>query len=301
MSVHNLDRLTTETANPRSAELDTMPVLDLLTLMNDEDAGVPLAVRTALPQIADAVDLIVAARKRGGRLIYLGAGTSGRVGVLDAVECPPTFGIDQGEVVGVMAGGPGAQSAAVEGAEDDAALGATDLAALSLTEADVVVGLAASGRTPYVLGGLEHARSVGAGTVAVACNTGALISRHADVAIEVDAGPEILSGSTRLKAGTAQKLICNMLSTASMVRAGKTFGNLMVDVRPTNAKLVDRARRIVMAATSCGTSTAADALDAADGHAKTAIVMIVTECQRDEAIRRLHAAGGFVRAAIAAH
>ena len=298
MSVHSLGRLTTETANPRSAELDTMPVLDLLTLMNDEDAGVPLAVRAALPRIADAVELISAARERGGRLVYLGAGTSGRLGVLDAVECPPTFGTDQGEVVGVMAGGRDALFAAVEGAEDDAALGAHDLTALQLREADVVVGLAASGRTPYVIGGLDHARSVGAGTVAVAGNTGAEISRHADVAIEVDAGPEVLTGSTRLKAATAQKLICNMLSTAVMVRTGKTFGNLMVDVRPTNAKLVDRARRIVVAATDCDAPTALNALDAADGHAKAAIVMILAGCDRAEAARRLDAAGGFVRAAI---
>ena len=300
MPVHDLDRLTTETPNPRSVELDTMPLLDLLTLMNDEDAGVPSAVRAALPQIADAVELITAARERGGRLVYLGAGTSGRLGVLDAVECPPTFGTDPNEVVGVMAGGRSALFAAVEGAEDDGALGAADLAALHLTGADAVVGLAASGRTPYVIGGLDHARSAGAGTVAVACNTGAEISRHADVAIEVDTGPEALTGSTRLKAATAQKLIVNMLSTASMVRTGKTYGNLMVDVRPTNAKLADRARRIVVAATGCDAQRAAEALAAADGHAKTAIVMILAGCDRAGAVRRLDAARGFVRAAIAA-
>jgi len=300
MSVQNLHELTTETVNRHSTELDTMPVRELLTLKNDEDADVASAVRAALPQLTAAVELITAARLRGGRLIYIGAGTSGRLGVLDAVECPPTFGTHPSEVVGVMAGGRRALFAAVEGAEDDAALGAADVTDLGLTEADVVVGLAASGRTPYVVGGLDRARSVGAGPVAVACNTGAEISRHADVAIEVDAGPEVLTGSTRLKAATAQKLVCNMLSTASMVRTGKAYGNLMVDVRPTNAKLVDRARRIVVAATGCDDRTAAEAFAAADGHAKTAIVMILAECDRDEATSRLTAAKGFVRAAIAA-
>jgi N-acetylmuramic acid 6-phosphate etherase len=300
MPVHSLDQLTTEATNRRSAELDTMPVLDLLTLMNAEDAGVPLAVRAALPAIAAAVELIITARHRGGRLVYFGAGTSGRLGVLDAVECPPTFGTDPGEVIGVMAGGPGALFAAVEGAEDDAALGAADLAALNLTDADVVVGLAASGRTPYVIGGLDQARAMGAGAIAIACNPGAEISRHADVAIEVDAGPEVLTGSTRLKAATAQKLVCNMLSTASMVRTGKAYGNLMVDVRPTNAKLVDRARRIVIAATGADPHAAESALDAARGHAKTAIVMILADCGPAEAGRRLREARGFVRVAITA-
>jgi N-acetylmuramic acid 6-phosphate etherase len=296
----DLKSLTTETAHPGSVDLDRMPVADLLALMNAEDRRAPDAVAAALPQVAAAVELIVAARTRGGRLIYLGAGTSGRLGLLDAVECPPTFDTDPGEVVGLIAGGERAFTVAVEGAEDDPALAAEDLRALALGSDDVVVGLTASGRTPYVLGGLDHARSVGAATVSVACNVGAVISAHADVAIELDTGPEVLTGSTRLKAGTAQKLVCNMLSTASMVRGGKVFGNLMVDVRPTNAKLVDRARRIVATAAGTDADTAAAAVAAADGQAKVAVVMLLAGCSREGALDRLARAGGRVRAAVAA-
>jgi len=219
--------------------------------------------------------------------------------VLDAVECPPTFGTDPGEVLGLIAGGEQAFLKAVEGAEDDPDLAVADLRAAGLTDADVVVGIAASGRTPYVIGGLEYARRVGAATVAVACNTGAKISNCADVAIEVDTGPEVLTGSTRLKAGTAQKLVCNMLSTASMIRTGKVFHNLMVDVRPTNAKLVDRARRIVSAATGADPESAATAIDRAGGHAKTAVVMLLTDTDYPAATDRLHRAHGDVRTAIA--
>jgi N-acetylmuramic acid 6-phosphate etherase len=294
-----LAELGTETANDRTSDLDMMSIADLLTVMNQEDRSVPLAVAAALPAIERAVQSIVAARRRGGRLIYLGAGTSGRLGVLDAVVCPPTFGTDPVVVLVLIAGGEGAFLWAVVGAEDDPELAVADLQAVGLTAHDVVVGIAASGRTPYVIGGLGYARAVGAATVSVACNVGAKISECADVAIEVDTGPEVLTGSTRLKAGTAQKLVCNMLSTASMIRTGKVFHNLMVDVRPTNAKLVDRARRIVSAATGADPETADAAIDAAGGHAKTAVVMLLTDTDPASASDRLHRAHGDVRTAIA--
>jgi len=293
-----LAALSTETANERTRNLDTMSVSDLLAVMNEEDRTVPLAVAAALPEIERAVHVIVEARRRGGRLIYIGAGTSGRLGVLDAVECPPTFGTAPGEVLGLIAGGERAFLRAVEGAEDNPDLAAADLRGVDLVATDVVVGVAASGRTPYVIGGLDYSREVGAATVSVSCNVGSLISAHADVAIEVETGPEILTGSTRLKAGSAQKLVCNMLSTASMIRTGKVFHNLMVDVQPTNAKLIDRAQRIVSAATGADTETAAAAIDLAGGHAKTAVVMLLAELGPEEATERLRLSGGHVRAAV---
>ncbi|MFF2384456.1 MULTISPECIES: N-acetylmuramic acid 6-phosphate etherase [unclassified Streptomyces] len=296
----DLSTLGTESRNPRTAELDRMPVTELLATMNDEDQTVALAVRTALPRIAEAVEKITASLRAGGRLVYLGAGTSGRIGLLDAVECPPTFGTGPDRVVGLLSGGPGAFVLAVEGAEDSPQLAVTDLEGIGLTARDTVVGLAASGRTPYVVGGLEHARAVGASTVSVACNSDAVISRHADVAIEVPTGPEILTGSTRLKGGTAEKLVCNMLSTATMVQLGKVYGNLMVDLRATNEKLVDRARRIVAQATGSDLDAASAALQEADGHAKTAIVMLLAGCTRAEATARLEAAQDDVRAAATA-
>ncbi|MEV4238774.1 MULTISPECIES: N-acetylmuramic acid 6-phosphate etherase [unclassified Nocardia] len=290
--------LTTEASNPRTSMLDSMPIDELLHTMNAEDAGVASAVAQAIPQIARAVELIVAARRHGGRLIYLGAGTSGRLGVLDAAECPPTFGTDPGEVLGIIAGGPVALLRAVEGAEDDPALAAADLSAIALTSDDVVVALAASGRTPYAIGALRFGRSIGAATVAISCNRNAEASTYADVGIEIDTGPEVLTGSTRLKAGTAQKMVCNMLSTAAMVRSGKVYGNLMVDVQPTNAKLVDRARRIVAEATGTDSATAAALLDAADGQVKTAIVMRLTGVDVSAARALLHDADGRVRDAV---
>jgi N-acetylmuramic acid 6-phosphate etherase len=293
-----LATLTTETANERTGDLDTMSVADLLAVMNDEDRTVPLAVAVALPEIELAVNAIVEARHHGGRLIYIGAGTSGRLGVLDAVECPPTFGTDPGEVLGLIAGGEMAFLRAVEGAEDDPHLAVADLLSVDLGAADVVVGVAASGRTPYVIGGLDYAREIGAATVSISCNIGSVISAHADVAIEVNTGPEILTGSTRLKAGSAQKLVCNMLSTASMIRTGKVFRNLMVDVQPTNAKLVDRAQRIVSAATGADADASAAAIDLARGHAKTAVVMLLAELGPEEATERLRLSGGHVRAAV---
>lgn len=289
---------TTEGRNSRTMDLDEFTVHELLTAMNDEDRLVPDAVRRVLPAVERTVDLAVTALRSGGRLIYQGAGTSGRLGVLDAAECPPTFGVSPGLVLGVLAGGDAAMFRSEEGAEDSAERGRDDLAALDLSAADVVIGIAASGRTPYVLGGLDYARSVGASTVALSCNPGAAISAHAEVAIEIDNGPEVLTGSTRLKAGTSQKLVLNMISTAAMVRTGKAFSNLMVDVAPSNVKLADRVVRIIGEATGCDEAAARAAADAADGHAKTAIVMILADVDAPTARARLAAADGFVRAAI---
>ncbi|WP_342213836.1 N-acetylmuramic acid 6-phosphate etherase [Nocardia wallacei] len=294
----DIGALTTETPNPRTTGLDSMPPDTLLRTMNAEDAHVASAVSLAIPQVTRAVEVVVAARVHGGRLIYAGAGTSGRLGVLDAAECPPTFGTDPGEVVGIIAGGPRALTEAVEGAEDDFAAAGSDLAAIGLGQADVVVGLAASGRTPYAIGALDYARSIGCATVAVSCNRPAELSGHADIAIEIDTGPEVLTGSTRLKAGTAQKMVCNMLSTAVMVYSGKVYGNLMVDMHPSNRKLVDRARRIVAEATGVDPRAAAALLDAAGGHAKTAIVMQLAGVDATRARQMLSATDGFVRRAV---
>ncbi len=256
-------------------------------------------VATAEGELAvPAVQVIAAGFRAGGRLVYVGAGTSGRLAVMDAAECPPTFGTDPGQVLGLLAGGERALLRAVEGAEDSPELGRQDLQAAGLRPIDVVVGLSASGRTPYVVGALDHARAMGARTVSIACNTGSEISAHADIAIEVDNGPEVLTGSTRLKAGTSQKLVLNMLSTASMVLTGKVYGNLMVDVVPTNHKLEIRARTIIEAATGVDPRTAHDYQQRADGRAKTAIVMILAGVDAPEADRRLSAAGGLVREAL---
>lgn len=289
---------TTELRNPRSTEFDALTVEELLAVMNAEDQGVPHAVQRALPSIAEAVELAVAAIRAGGRLIYLGAGTSGRLGMLDATECAPTFGLQRGRVVGVLAGGDAAMFRAEVDTEDHAERGRDDLAGIGVKAADLVIGIAASGRTPYVIGGLDHARAVGASTVALTCTPGAEISAHAQVAIEVDTGPEVLAGSTRLKAGTSQKLVLNMISTATMVRLGKAYSNLMVDVTPSNAKLERRVVRIVREATGCDEDTARTAVDAADGHAKTAIVMLLADLDAATARARLTASDGFVRAAL---
>lgn len=290
----------TEQRNPASLELDTLDSLGIVSLMNAADAAVPAAVGQVLAPIAQAVDVTVARLERGGRLIYVGAGTSGRLGVLDAAECPPTFRTDPSLVVGLIAGGRDAMFHAVEGAEDSMDQGAADLRAISMGESDVVVGLAASGRTPYVLGALDSARSVGAATVAVTCNPGSVVGQRADIAIEMDNGPEILTGSSRLKSGTSQKLVLNMISTAVMVRLGKTYSNLMVDVAPTNSKLVDRAARIVVEATGAERAVAEDALARCGGHAKTAIVMVLCDVDADAARAKLDAAHGKVRDALAA-
>ncbi|MFD8807299.1 N-acetylmuramic acid 6-phosphate etherase [Streptomyces sp. NPDC059597] len=294
----DLSTLGTETRNERTTDLDRMPIDELLAVMNAEDQSVALAVRDALSQIAPAVEAAADSLRRGGRLIYVGSGTSGRLGLLDAVECPPTFGTPPEQVVGLLSGGPNAFAVAVEGAEDQPSAAAADLDEIAVNERDIVVGLAASGRTPYVIGGLRHAASRGAVTVSVACNRDAIISRYADFPIEVLTGPEVLTGSTRLKAGTAQKMVCNMLSTAAMVRLGKVYGNLMVDVKASNEKLVDRIHRMVVQATGADSEAAAEALREADGHAKTAIVMLSAGTTREDALRRLDEAHGDTRLAI---
>lgn len=273
----------TEQQNPRTVNLDQMTPLQIVQTMNEEDASVARAVAQALPQIAAAVEAITARMRRGGRLLYIGAGTSGRLGVLDAVECVPTFGVPPELVVGIIAGGDRAFMRAVEGAEDDADGGRRDLAAHNAGALDSVVGIAASGSTPYVLGALEYAKALGALTVGVACNTEAPVTLRAEIGIEVAAGPEVLTGSTRLKAGTAQKMVLNMLSTAVMVGLGKVYGNLMVDVQITNAKLAARARRIVMQISGADATAADAALKEAGGHAKTAIVMIARSVDAQEA------------------
>lgn len=297
MSV-NLRGMTTETRNPHTMELDRMSELEIVTAMNQEDAKVPQAISRCLPQIAQAAAFAVEAFRSGGRMFYLGAGTSGRLGVLDAAECPPTFGVPREMVVGLIAGGDQAFTTAIEGAEDSLTLAEEDLKAHDLSGRDFVVGIAASGRTPYVLGGLEYAKSLGCHTAAIACNAGSAVGSAAELAIEVDCGPEVLTGSTRLKSGTAQKLILNMISTASMVRMGKVYQNLMVDVVQTNEKLCVRAENIVMQATGVDRTEARRVIDEAGGSAKTAITMILAGCTAQQAAQRLEAAGGFVRAAI---
>ncbi|MFS8513650.1 MAG: N-acetylmuramic acid 6-phosphate etherase, partial [Planifilum fulgidum] len=274
--MEQLEHLTTERENEKSVGLDEMSPLEIVTLMNEEDRTVAEAVSKALPAIAEAVEVIVASFKAGGRLIYAGAGTSGRLGVLDASELPPTFGLDPSRAIALMAGGREAVFQAKEGAEDDAEAGRRDLQGIRLEARDAVVGISASGRTPYVVGALRYAKEIGAKAISLSCNRGSRMSSVADVAIEVVTGPEVLTGSTRLKAGTAQKMVLNMLSTAAMVRLGKTYKNLMVDVKPTNEKLVDRARRILMKATGVSYEEADRALKAADLQVKVALVMIQT-------------------------
>ncbi|CAI1027652.1 N-acetylmuramic acid 6-phosphate etherase [Serratia entomophila] len=294
----NLGALVSETRNPATMELDQMSTLEMVRCFNQEDRKVPEAIEKVLPEIAEAIDLAAAALKAGGRLIYLGAGTSGRLGVLDASECPPTFGVPHGVVVGLIAGGPGALLKAVEGAEDDAALGAADLQALNLTATDMVVGLAASGRTPYVIGALRYARQLGGPTAAISCNPDSPIAHEAQVAISPVVGPEALTGSTRLKSGTAQKLVLNMLSTGAMVKLGKVYQNLMVDVKATNVKLVDRACRIVVEATGAQRSQAEAALAQTDFEVKPAILMILAGVSAEEAAQRLQRHDGYLRAAL---
>ena len=294
----NLNNMSTETRNQNTMNLDTMSPLEIVTVMNWEDARVPAAITPALPEIAKCVTWAIEAIEAGGRILYMGAGTSGRLGVLDAVECPPTFGVAPDVVVGLIAGGEKAFVKAVEGAEDSRELGRQDLIDRGLQKRDIVIGIAASGRTPYVLGGLAYAREVGCRTVGISCNPGSAVGAAAELAIEVVPGPECLTGSTRLKAGTCQKLILNMISTATMVGCGKAYQNLMVDVMQTNEKLVVRAQNIVMEATGCDRETAAEKIALADGNAKTAITMILADCGVEEARERLARAKGHVREAI---
>jgi N-acetylmuramic acid 6-phosphate etherase len=293
MSVE-INQLTTEKRNPNTMHLDQMSVGQVLELMNKEDQQVPEVIAEALGQIEAAVETIIQSLKAGGRLIYFGAGTSGRLGVLDAAECVPTFGVSPDLVVGLIAGGDKAMVEAVEGAEDSLTLAEEDFKKLNLNANDTVVGIAASGRTPYVIGGLQYAQSIGAKTVSIACNQQAKISGFAQIPIEVDCGPEVLTGSTRLKAGTAQKLILNMLSTVSMIGIGKVYQNLMVDVQATNEKLEERSKRIIMAATECSYEEAASYFEAANHKVKVAIVMILTNLDATEASQKINAANGFV-------
>ncbi|AFU98700.1 N-acetylmuramic acid 6-phosphate etherase [Simiduia agarivorans] len=293
-----LNQLTSEARNPDTQDIDLLPTRAILEKINHADRDVPVAVAQVIPQIAEAVDAIVASFSAGGRLIYTGAGTSGRLGILDAVECPPTYGTPEQQVVALIAGGAPAIYRAQEGAEDNPALGQHDLEQIQLEPRDVVVGIAASGRTPYVIGALDYARSLGCTTVALSCNRVATIARHADIAILPEVGPEVLTGSTRMKAGTAQKLVLNMLTTASMIRMGKSFYNLMVDVKATNEKLVSRTRRIVMEATGVSLDEADRALNACDHNAKLAIMMILSGLDRAAAETRLASANGFLRMAL---
>jgi anhydro-N-acetylmuramic acid kinase len=288
----------TESRNPATEHIDVLPTLDMVRLFNAEDARVPHAIEPELPRIAQAIDRIAERMQRGGRLIYLGAGTSGRLGVLDASECPPTFNIPSERVVGVIAGGAQALTHSIEGAEDDAEAGAREIAALNVTALDSVVGIAASGRTPYVIGGMSEARRRGAFVVSLACNHPSPMSEQADVSIAPLVGPEVVTGSTRLKAGTAQKLVLNMLSTGVMVKLGKTFGDLMVNVQTTNIKLQARARRIVQQACGISAEQAESALRACDGQAPVAIVSTLAAITPDEARRRLAATGGVIRRAL---
>lgn len=293
-----LENLSTEKRNDDTMKLDEMSTLEILETMNREDQTVPGAIAKEMDRIEQAVQAVIKSFQAGGRLIYVGAGTSGRLGILDAVECVPTFGVSPDVVQGFLAGGMEAFTMAQEGVEDNPALAKEELKKVSLTEKDTVVGIAASGRTPYVIGALEYASEVGAKTVAISCNTESEISRYAQIAIEIETGPEVLTGSTRLKAGTAQKLVLNMISTASMIGVGKAYGNLMVDVQATNKKLIERSKRIIMDAAQVDYETAERFYEKADRHVKTAIVMILLDCSKEEAAEKLETAGGFVRKAL---
>lgn len=295
----NLGALVSETRNPQTMDLDALSTLDLVHRFNQQDTLVAEAVKATLPDVASAVDAAAEALKSGGRIIYMGAGTSGRLGVLDASECPPTFGVPHGLVVGLIAGGPGALLKAVEGEEDNAQLGEDDLIALNLAPQDLVVGLAASGRTPYVIGGLKYARKTGCTTVAVSCNPDSPIAQEADIAISPVVGPEALTGSTRLKSGTAQKLVLNMISTGAMVKFGKVYQNLMVDMKATNIKLMDRACRMVVEATGIARAEAETLLRQTDFDVKPAILMALSGLNANAAREKLAAHQGFLRAALA--
>ncbi|MFI2714896.1 N-acetylmuramic acid 6-phosphate etherase [Streptomyces collinus] len=295
-----LESLTTEAFRPDFADIDRLPTLDIARLMNGEDATVAGAVAARLPQIAAAIDAVAERMARGGRLVYAGAGTAGRMGVLDASECPPTFNTDPSRVVGLIAGGRDAVVTSVEGAEDSRDLAEADLKALSLTPDDTVVGISASGRTPYAIGAVEHARTCRSLTIGLACNPGSPLAAAADHGIEIVVGPELLTGSTRLKSGTAQKLVLNMLSTITMIRLGKTYGNLMVDVRASNDKLRARSHRIVALATGAAEEDIERALTATDGEVKNAILALLADVDGPTAARLLEESDGHLRAALAA-
>ncbi len=295
----DLSNLVTESRNHHSEHIDTLSTLEMLKVINNEDKKVPFAVEATLPHIARLVDKVVTAFSQGGRLIYCGAGTSGRLGILDASECPPTYGTPHDMVIGLIAGGHKAILQAVENAEDNVQLGAEDLRQLNFNAKDVLVGIAASGRTPYVIGALEYARSLGAVTGAISCNPDSPIAQRADIAITPIVGPEVVTGSSHMKAGTAQKLVLNMITTGAMIKMGKVFGNLMVDVEATNAKLIERQIRIVMQATECERATAEQALAQCRRHCKTAILMILAGVNAQQATQLLAQNKGFIRQALA--
>lgn len=281
--LQTLSTLITEQRNPNSMHVDSLSALEIVRLMNEEDKQVPVAIEKCLPQIAQAVERIVAAFQQGGRLVYIGAGTSGRLGVLDASECPPTFGVSPEMVKGIIAGGERALRHPIEGAEDSKAQAVVDLQTIQFSSKDVLVGIAASGRTPYVIGALEYAKSLGSVTVSIASNPNSAMANIVDIAIDTVVGPEVLTGSSRLKSGTAQKLVLNMLTTASMILMGKCYQNLMVDVQASNEKLKARAIRIVMQATDCDKALAEETLKQADQNAKLAIMMILSRLDRSQA------------------
>lgn len=291
----DLRRIDTEQQNKNTINLDQMSVREALTVMNQEDKKVAKAIEKVLPEIEKAVHVIIEKFNAGGRLIYIGAGTSGRLGVLDAAECPPTFGAPKEQVVGIIAGGEKAFTEAIEGSEDNIEMGKKDLKKIGLTKNDVVVGLAASGRTPYVIGALEYANSIQAPTVAIACTRESEIGQVANIAIEATPGPEVLTGSTRLKAGTTQKLILNMLSTISMVGIGKAYKNLMVDVQPSNEKLISRAINIVMQATGVEEAVARKKMEESEGNVKAAILMILLDIDKETAEQKLVETKGHIR------
>jgi N-acetylmuramic acid 6-phosphate etherase len=294
------DSLLTESRNPRSEAIDTLSAREIVKLMNDQDAGVAEAVRAESAAIAQAIEWTAHRFRQGGRLIYVGAGTSGRLGVLDASECPPTFGTPPEMVVGLIAGGPTALTRAVEGAEDDPERGAADLATLGLTSRDLVVGIASSGRTPYVLGAVREAHARGAATVGISCNRPSLLGQQVDLEIALLVGPEIIAGSTRLKAGTATKMVLNMISTGAMIRIGKTLGNRMIDLEPTNQKLRIRSRRILRELAGVDDHRAAEILSTCGGRLKLALVVALARVSPDEAQALLDAHGGQVRPSVIA-
>lgn len=294
----DLKRLVTENRNEKTENLDQMTIDEVINIMNEEDYKVASAVKKELPQIKLTIEIVIEAFNNGGRLIYIGAGTSGRVGVIDAVECPPTFGTKPEQVVGLIAGGERAFVKAVEGAEDSLELAEEDLKKLMINKNDVIIGIAASGRTPYVIGGLNYAKSKGCKTGAITCNKGSKVGAVADIAIEVVTGPEVLTGSTRLKAGTAQKMVVNMISTASMIGIGKVYKNMMVDLQQTNKKLQVRAENIVMEVTDSSREIVRLKLDEAKGSVKLAIVMILSNCDVEIGRKRLEETRGHVRKSI---
>lgn len=294
----DLNNLITESRNHESETIDTLSTLEILKVINNEDKKVPFAVEATLSDIAQLVDKVAEAFNQGGRLIYCGAGTSGRLGILDASECPPTYGTPHEMVVGLIAGGHQAILRAVENAEDNLELGEQDLRHLQFNQKDILVGIAASGRTPYVIGALNYAKSLGATTGAISCNPDSAIAKLADIAITPIVGPEVVTGSSRMKAGTAQKLILNMITTSAMIKIGKVFGNLMVDVEATNAKLIERQIYIVMQATECERAIAEQALAQCHRHCKTAILMILANVNAQQATQMLNQNKGFIRKAL---